>query len=64
METTAGKSFLDDFIDRKVVPDDFSAPEESLIEARNERWPTRWKNQVQGVPSMSLASDELSSNYM
>ena len=64
METTAGKSFLDGFIDRKMSPEDFSAPEESLLATRNERWPTRWDNRVQGVPSMALASDERRRDYM
>lgn len=64
METTPEKSFLDDFIDRKLSPKDFPAPEESLIETRNKRWPTTWENNVQGVPSMALASEERRANYM
>jgi hypothetical protein len=64
MEPTPGKVFLDRFREERVSSQDFQDPDQSLAETRDKRWPTRWENRVQGVPSMALASEERRANYM
>jgi len=43
---------------------DFPAPEESLKETRDERWPTNWQKLAQGRPDMTILSEERRSNYV
>lgn len=64
MEPTPGKAFLDQFKEQRLSSEDFQSPDDSLTETRDKRWPTRWENRVQGVPSMAVSSEERRANYM
>ena len=58
--TKSGK----DFLDRYVRAEDFPAPEENLVETRNERWPTNWQRLTQGRPDMTVIGEERRPNYV
>jgi len=58
------KQFLDQYVATRLPEKMFVDPDLSLIETRNERWPTRWEKKVQGQPSMEITSEERRSNYL
>lgn len=64
MIADTNKQFLDNYVSTRFESEDFVNPDDSILETRNERWPTRWQKKVQGQPSMEITSEERRYNYI